>query len=381
MIAGWLNRNRTPIGLDISSSHVRMIQLERQGAHWAVAAAASARLPDDIPSHGPARVETLTQIIQDMLAHNDFKGRRVVSALPAASVQCKNLRLPRMPREELTAAVEWEATDRLHLSVDSMRLQFIDAGEIRQGEELRHEIILLAASNQDIQEHLDVLCACELTPLAIDSTPTALARCVSGGNDLPVDAPVRVVLDIGQTNAKITIIRQGRIVFFKLIDIGANAFDHAVAQQLKLPRSEAAQLRRDCLKQTERDASEVPGDSALFGASKRESVSRAVYESLRGPVGDLAREVGLCLRYYSVTFRSKRPESMIITGSEAGQAHIPQLLADGAGLAVQTCETLDHLDWSAIQNISHADMHVGAWAMAVGLAMRSDSLLSIKGAA
>jgi type IV pilus assembly protein PilM len=381
VIAGWFNRNRSPIGLDIGSSHIRMIQLEKQGASWSVAAAASARLPDDLPLQGPVRTAALTQTIQDMRVHHPFQGRKVVSALPAASVQCKNLRLPRMPREELTAAVEWEASDRLHLPIDSLRLQYLDAGEIRQGEELRHEIILLAASHQDIEEHLQVLCSCDLTPQAIDSTPTALARCISGGHDLPADVQTQVVLDVGQTNAKITIVRQGRIVFFKIIQIGGNTFDHALAQQLQLPLTEASQLRKSCLKQMDRDASDASSGEVLFGVSKRENVSRAVYESLRGCVGDLAREVGLCLRYYSVTFRSRRPDTLILTGGEAGQTHLPQLLADGAELAVQSCETLDQLDWSRVPGGAPAEVPVGSWAMAAGLAMRSDSLLSIKGAA
>jgi len=264
--------------------------------------------------------------------------------------------------------------------MDSVQLQYLDAGEVRQGEEMRHEIILMAAESRDIQEHLDLLAACELTPAAIDATPAALARCAAGRSELPVDAPAQVILDIGQSHSKITITRQGRIVFFKIIEIGGKTFDLAVAEQLNLPMDEAGEVRKSCLRDTDGTSQSI-GDDMLFGAGKRDNVSRAIYESLRDSVGELAREVSLCLRYYSVTFRGKKPESLILTGGESGQAHIPGILADGTSIAVQSCPTLDQLDWSAALHAKDTSMGSGQWAVAAGLAMRHDSLLSIRGAA
>src|SRR5687768_4694335 len=114
-----------------------MLQLERSGDGYAVVAAESRALPAEVPAESAPRVDMFVGLIRDMLDTGGFSGRKVVSCLPAKALHYKNLRVPRMPADELKAAVEWEAADRLKLPVDAMHIQFFDAGEVRQGEELR----------------------------------------------------------------------------------------------------------------------------------------------------------------------------------------------------------------------------------------------------
>src|SRR5690606_11804427 len=109
----------------------------------------------------------------------------------------------------------WEAADRMYFDGNKVQLQFFDAGEVRQGDEVRQEIILMAAANDVVQDHLDILAHARLEPLAIDVIPAALARFV---NALPADqqqasappgaaspgaAEPRVILDVGRSASKV----------------------------------------------------------------------------------------------------------------------------------------------------------------------------------
>ncbi|NJL31936.1 MAG: hypothetical protein HC898_10050 [Phycisphaerales bacterium] len=104
---------------------IRALQLARRGDGYRVMAAAGALLPADIPAAGKDRDKVIEQTLRQVLDQGEFFGKQVVSCLPAHLVQYKNLRLPRMPREELTAAVEWEARDRLQLGNDQAVVQFL----------------------------------------------------------------------------------------------------------------------------------------------------------------------------------------------------------------------------------------------------------------
>lgn len=369
MFAGWLDNLRSagPIGLDLGSHSVRLLQIEqRRDGSSAVLAAASAALPPDVPETEPGRSAAIGSIIAGLLASAPFVGRKVVSALPAASLIYKNIRLPRMPEEELAAAVAWEATDRLKLGQPGeLAIQYFNAGEVRQGDELRQEVILMAARADVVEAHLQMLLACGLEPLAIDAVPASLARWADVCVPPETQEDATFVLDVGHAGAKILVLRQGRVAFLKFIDIGAGRMDRAVADRLGLTSEEAAELRRRPAPQAN------PGEPALlFGSTRRDNVDQAIAEALRPLVSDLVREVGLCLRYYSVTFRGQRPSKALLVGGGAADVQLSRTLTEELGLAVDRPRLFSRTDLTAAPQLAVSDGSEGLWATAFGLAIR-----------
>jgi type IV pilus assembly protein PilM len=369
MLGRWLDKHHSPIGLDLGTHTVRLLQLRRGGgrAGLTVAAAACRTLPADLPASGPERRGAVAALLRTMLRTGGFTGRRVVSCVPAAAIQYKNLRLPRMPADELHAALTWEASTRLNLgAADQTMIQFYDAGEVRQGEEMRQEIILMAAPMPTLDEHLALLLESDLKPLAIDGLPSALVRGVGAAGDAGPEAPATVAVDVGHQSTKVVIARRGEVIFFKLIDIGGDKFDKAVAQKLNLALPDAAELRRRMRQAPAAGAEAEP----LFGKTRREGVERAIFEAVRAETGDLAREVGLCLRYYSVTFRGRRPEKVLLAGGASAEPQLARVLAEDAGLAGEPARPLAGADSAGRPDLAASGPDHSAWTVAAGLALR-----------
>lgn len=376
---GGRHRSRCPIGLDIGAQHVRLMQLDQRGDAWRVLAAARATMPADVAGNVAEREQFLADTLPGMLASGSFWGRHVVSSLPATSVIYKNLRVPRMPADELRAAVEWEATDRLQIEPGKLRLQYYDAGEVRQGEDLREEIILMAISRAEIEAHVDTLVQCHLKPAAIDVVPSALARALD--SDI---AGVRheaglVVVDVGYSSTKVMITRHGSVAFFKVIEIGGKDIDLTISEHLNLPVPEVAAMRRQLLQHHPDVAAE--SSDALFGGTSRESLEQTVAEAMRSIVGDLAREIALCLRYYSVTFRGQRPEMIRLVGGEAHDPQLAAILAEAAGIPTEAAHPLHMVDPATIPDTPDFQGSMCDWAVAAGLSMRDIRPASKRGAA
>jgi type IV pilus assembly protein PilM len=373
------NKSRCPIGIDFGSHSIKMLQLDRRDEGYAVAAAASRTLPAEMPTSPTERIELISGLIAQMLEGGQFVGQQVVSCLPATTIQYKNLRVPRMPSDELPGAVAWEASDRLKMPSDTTHFQFFDAGEVRQGEELRREIILLAAPHALVDEHVEVLTRCQLAPLAIDAVPGALARCMMFRLPQEPEGPAQMVLDVGYTSSKVLILKDGEVNFFKLIDIGGQKFNQTLAQNLAMPVADAADLRRRLQQVPQGDA--AGSGEQLFGSTRRESLERAVFESLRTNAGELAKEVALCLRYYSVTFRGRKPETMLLTGGEAYETQLAKVLSQSADIPVEPVEPLSGMDLTAVPELAQGGAGLSEWTTAAGLSMRSASEKKKRGAA
>ncbi len=369
---GWFKRNTGVVGVDLGTQTMHVAQVEFNGERPQVVAAGRRPLPCDLPSAGPARVTALASALQRLIGETGVTATQVVSALPSSQIHFKNLRLPKMPADELAAAVQWEAADRLHLATDKVQIQHFDAGEVRQGDEVRQEIILMAVSNEDVQHHLEVLLAAGLDPVAIETAPSALARaaryCGPAGREESTDGEATALIDIGHSSTKVLVARHGRVLFFKTIELGGAQLDDAVAQAMGLSLADAAELRRNRAGQSGADE---PAD--LVGASRRENIARALQEAVRGPLAEIGREIQLCLRYYSVTFRGRRPEQAFLVGGEATALLDHPLLAEAAGVELRPAPVAEHFDLSSMPHLAHQPQSAGQYLAALGLALRRDA--------
>ncbi len=355
LFGGGRKASDCPIGIDIGDHTVRMLQLTRDGDRYVALAAASRPLGREVSLDSTdAYHQAVRHAVHEMLSSGKFHGRLAVSCLPAASLQYKNIRLPKMPHDELASAVKWEASERLKISGDAMNIRFFDAGEVNQGQEARQEVILLAAPKRFIEEHIRSLKSCDLELHAIDVVPAALARCTTktASPDNPDDV-VRVVIDVGYTGTKVLVTRGQRICFFKLIEIGGRQMDEALATKLQLPTAAASEARLGW----------------MSGQTGSEADAR-IAATLGPVVEDLSREINLCLRYYSVTFRGRRPEEALIVGGESGNAWLWARLCEDAGLKPSAEDPLASLDLTPVHDVVGGPDQWAGWVVAAGLSLR-----------
>jgi len=356
-MAWWPGSSYSPIAVDFGAQTLRLLQMVSRGGQWQVSAFATRSMPTDPKQSTKERTEALSELIHSALGDGRFKGCRAICGLPASAVHYKNIRLPKMPPDELNAAILFEASDRLDYKPDRYAVQYFDAGEIRQGEETREEVIILAASHKTIDQHLEALTHGGLEPVALEPAPSALARFsqLLAHQD---DEGLVVVIDVGYTTSKVAITRNGRVVFFKLVNVGGQTLDQKIAERLDMPLADATDVR---IRLAEQPSPE--GESA----DRRPNVQRAVAEAMRHGMEELGREVGLCLRYYSVTFRGKRPSAAFLVGGQAGDDHLRQMLQESTGIEIRPAPPLESLIGHPVEDDA---MSSGDWAVAVGLALR-----------
>lgn len=346
MFGGKRKHSDQPIGIDVGEHGVRLMQLASRGGQLSAVAAAQVRLPEGLKADGDAYHAAVTKAIGQALAGGGFSGHQAVSSLPASSMQCKNLRFPAMPADELAAAVQWEAADRFGFGDKQTSAQFFVAGQVRQGEEQRQEIILLAAKLGFVEGHVSALTQNNLRPRAIDAAPAALARL---SDTWTKKSDAHVVIDIGRSATKVLIVRDGHVVFYKPIDVGGTHLDSALSGSMSIPLDEARQRRE-----------------TLDGAEPKDQ--QAAIAAIETVMNDLGREIGLCLRYYGVTFRGPRPEAGWLLGGVAGSC-LAESLGQASGLKLRLDGVLEGIDFSAVrETIEPGSEH--AWAIAAGLSLR-----------
>ncbi|MBT3202012.1 MAG: pilus assembly protein PilM [Phycisphaerales bacterium] len=363
-------KEQWPIALDIGSNSIKMLQLDQANGGLSARACGQWRFPATCSNPGQ-RSEMIVNAVRDMLRRGDFRGRSCVSALTVDEVGIKNVRISKLPKAEMEKTLQWEAQDRFDFDVSPDRLKYIDAGQVRSGSEINSEIIMLAAPEKTINDHLAILDAAGLKPEHIYPEPLAAFRMAlrSLRREADVDM-VTVVLDLGTRATRVIVARGRNVVFVKTIDIGGKSFDEAVAAQLNLDIVDASELRERVMQEHAKFLSENRKSEQESCEDPRSDVDWTIRDAVRGKVEELAREIGLCLRYCSVTFRGLRPNSVIMAGGEVYDPAIMELLNDNLGIECNLAQPMRGIDVSRVMLGMGRRTPMCEWAVASGLAMR-----------
>ncbi|CAN5400999.1 N/A [soil metagenome] len=346
-----------PIGLDIGADSVKMLQVEPVGDHISVVASGRMAIPDESRADPAARMTVAADLVRQMLQTHPFIGNKIVACLPREIVHIKNVRLPLIPAAELSAAVEFEARNIFPFDVEQSRMHYVLAGEVRQGTEVRQEVIALAAQNSEVNQFVEQLHRSGGAIESLDIEAIALhrgyERYIRRRDD---EQDVFVLVDVGLRRTQVIVCRGRELSFFKSIEIGGEHFNQAVSRKLGISVPEARALRR---RMCETASPQDRGDS----------VTRAVFDATRTQMEDFSRELAMCLRYYLVTFRGHRPRVVRLVG---GEANDPQLLVttqSASSIPVEIAKPLLSADTTRMRPADRRGS-MSEWATAFGLALR-----------
>lgn len=341
------------IGIDIGHDSVKLLQL-RGAAEMrpAVAAAARRSFPPELRIDSSARLAALPGLLRDLLTLGDFQGRRAVVSLPSDLVEMRTVRLPASSGPVSRQLVSDKAGPLLPFTADEAAIDFLVAGEVNANGETWQEVIVFAIRQSSVDHLLERLNEAELTVSALDAEPCAAYRSLwrTAGA-----APIAALLDVGAQRSRVIIGEGPEICFVKSIEIAGHQLNDAVSRKVGISLDDARQLRRQLAR-------------AGPGALTSDPVRKAICDATRGPLEELARAVGLCLRYHAVTFRGRPLSAVTLTGGEAEDPFLRTALESALPVPVEVRSLLAGIDRSGMRSADRQGA-MGEWTVALGLAL------------
>jgi type IV pilus assembly protein PilM len=213
-----------------------------------------------------------------------------------------------------------------------------------------------------VSDFLEQLHRCGVVVSSLDFEPAALYRSVERFIRRKADEQeVNVLVDVGTRGTQVVIGRGREISFYKPIELGGQQLQEAVARKLGISQEETRALRRRLIDS---------GDAVVdVNAPRRDPVRQAVYDATRSTIEEIAREISLCLRYYSVTFRGQRPAELRLTGGEACDPNVTAMLRAALPVPVEAARPLFSVDTTRMKASDHRG-NLSEWAVALGLGLK-----------
>ncbi|MFW6155329.1 MAG: pilus assembly protein PilM [Planctomycetota bacterium] len=347
-----LNRSgHLPIGIDVGSHWLKLAQLRRSpSGELAMAAKASVELGSTDHADPTTRSRLVAEAVRQAMRSGPFKGKSYVLSLPAALTFVQHLKMARMGGDQLAKALQWELAGKLPYDPSLAEVRHIVAGETHANNEVKQEVIAVAARRDIIIAHVDALTRLKLECEGVNVEPCAIVECFARLFRRAEDAErATLFIDIGARSTQAVVSHGPTLAFAKNLGIGGEQFDQAIASALNLPFDEAHRQR------LLRSGDKLDADA-----------SEAIGRAITGPLGTLAQELTNCLRYYDSVFANRAVERTVFLGGQAHDTTLCQALAQRLRLPAQIGNPLKQIE---IDSGVTVDGSCPEWAVCVGLGL------------
>lgn len=303
----------TVIGLDVGASSVKLIALAHQSATPSLVGISRAEIPTGKPD---SKSERTVEAVRTALAESGIELSHrvsVVSAIGGARVSIKHVTFPKMGPEELAESLKWEAKKHVPFKSSDFVVDFqlMDNDAVSSDDSLMH-VLLAAAEQSAIDEHLAVLQAAGIEPAIVDLAPLGLMN--EADAEGLINGRAVAIMELDESTAGLSMYKRGGFFFSRSIGIPSTA-----------------------------------------GKS--------------GWVEQLLKEVRLSLTFYNNETGKQGIERMLLAGGRAKVSGIAESIQDATGVDTDVLDPLRKLRGVDI-DLKAFEKHGPSFALAMGLARR-----------
>ncbi len=248
-LSALFRRGKPLIGVDISSSAVKMLELAESGKDIRrVERYAIVRLPKDAVVDGSiAKPEVVEAAMRDAWKAMETKTRDVALALPAAAVITKKILLPQGASElDIETQVMAEANQMAPFPLDEVSLDYQILGPAPRNPE-ENEAIIVVARRDRVEERVALAEAVGLKGSIVDVDSFAtLAAYEQIAYQLPDNGRKQTVsiIDIGANATHVSVVHDNQLVYQREHVLGGQVLTQEIARRYDLPMDEAEDAKR-----------------------------------------------------------------------------------------------------------------------------------------
>ena len=241
------NPSKPMIGLDISSSAVKLVELSRSGDGFKVEAYRVLPLPPNtVVEKNIADLDALSETIESVVKRSGTKLKDTIAAVSGSSVITKEIELPAGFTElQMEMQIEVEADQYIPYPMEEVAFDFDVIGPVENNPDLV-KVLLAACRQENVEHRRQALEMAGLQPKVIDVEGFAVERAYRLMEDQldQVGDQVVAIADIGATMFTFTVLVDGKTIYSREQLFGGKQLTEEIQRRYGLSWEEAGEAKR-----------------------------------------------------------------------------------------------------------------------------------------
>ena len=247
---GLLTRNKPAIlGLDISSTSVKLLELTQEGDKYRVQSLAVEPLPDNaVVDKNIQDVEAVGQTIQKAIKRSGTKTKNAAVAVSGSAVITKIITMPKdLTDGELEIQIELEADQYIPYPLEEINLDFEVIGESENNPDTV-DVLLAASRSENIELRSAALSLGGLTPKIVDVEAYTIensSKLIAHQIENASADSIIAVIDIGATMTSLNVVKNNHLIYTREQSFGGKQLTEEIMRRYGLAYDEAGRLKKE----------------------------------------------------------------------------------------------------------------------------------------
>ena len=345
-------RKATPVlGLDISSTTVKLLELSYTGDRYRVESYAVSSLPQDaVIEKNVNDVDGVANAIRGVVAQSRTKLKTVAAAVAGSSVITKMIDMPEgLSEDDMETQLTLEADQYIPYPLEEVAIDFEIQGPSPERDN-QVEVLLAACRRETIDARVEAIDGSELTSKIMDVEAYAMERAFSlVQNQLALDQDSTVaVVDIGATMTTLSVLNNGQTIYTREQLFGGKQLTDEIMRRYGLPLEEAGLAKKQ---------GGLPDD-----------YEPEVLEPFKDAV---VQQVARSLQFFFSSSQYNDVDHIILAGGVSSMEGLSDLVQEKLGTPTAVANPFAEMSISSRVNAVALSSDAPAMMIACGLALRS----------
>jgi len=340
------------LGIDISSTSVKLVELSKSGSKYRVESYAVEPLPPNaVVDKTITDADMVGEVIRRAVTKSGTKTKTAACAVAGSAAITRIITMPAdLSEEEMESQIQIEADQYIPYPLDEINLDF-EILKPSETEPDRVEVLLAASRSDNVDIRVAALEAAGLIPKVVDVEAFALEHALQLLQEKHAgleDATVIGVIDVGATASTLSVLEEGRVIYTREQSFGGRQLTEEIQRRYGLSYEEA-------------------------GLAKRQGglPDNYVPEVLRPFTESMAQEVNRALQFFYSSSQIGAVDHIVAAGGCATIEGVAGLIETKTGVPTITANPFESMQVSSRVKEQALINDSPALVIACGLALRS----------
>lgn len=247
-ILDFFDRKARPLlGLDVSSTSVKLLELSQQGDRFRVESYGVKALPPNaVVEKNVAEIDAVSEVLRDVVKQSKSKIKEVAVAVAGSAVITKVIEMPAgQSEDDLEFQIADEADQYIPYPLEEVALDFEVQGESETNPD-QVEVLLAACRRENVDSRVEALEMAELKPKVVDVEAYSMERAFSLIAEQLEDQDDQVVaiVDVGSTMTTLSVLVDGKTVYTREQLFGGKQLTEEIQRRYGLSVEEAGLAKK-----------------------------------------------------------------------------------------------------------------------------------------
>ena len=343
---------RLVLSIEFGSHCIKLVEGKFQKGKLYINKAFQAPTPEGTISDGKIlNKELVVDTLRFLINQNNIKAKDVIFTTNSSSIINRDIVIPKVKLDEMETVIRYEIQQYLPINLEEYILQFIVLDEINDGKDEKLKVSVTSFPQRVAAEYYNVINDLDLNPYVLDVEYNSINKLVDycGFLEEQEDRQGSIAfIDMGAAYISVTIFKNKKLDFTRMIKVGGDDIDYALSQRLNVSIKSAETIK---IRDVELLDSENVNENAPI---------------IKDIINQILDELDRILRFYNNKSDIK-VSNIFIYGGIAKIKGINKYMEERFNIPVEKIEYFKNIEYTSQENI---DDNISQYLNAIGAIIR-----------